>query len=217
MRGAAGIVWLCAFVALGASLVGSAPRAHAEAQGSGSLTATERRALDEGELIMRRVERRRGAARLLGGTSWQVIEAPPGTVWRALLDTSSYRHTLPRVDHARLLERKKRRRVVYIEHRAGLLRASYALKLRLDAEARQIRFELDDSHPSSVEDAWGFYRVLPYGKGRSLLVYGIMADIGEGLLAGLVRSTVHEWMLKVPMLFEKHIEGRGKKLYAKGS
>lgn len=197
--------------------MGPPPRAHAEAESSGSLTSAERRALDDGELIMRRVERRRGSDALMGGTSWQVIEVPPRIVWRALLDTSSYRHTLPRVHQAHLLERDERRRVVHIEHRAGLLRASYALELRLDSDARQIRFKLDESRPSSVDDTWGFYKVLPYGKSRSLLVYGIMADIGEGLLAGLVRSTVHEWMLKVPMLFEKHIEARGKKLYAEGT
>jgi hypothetical protein len=34
----------------------------------------------------------------------------------------------------------------------------------------------------------------------------ILADVGEGLIAGLVRKNVHEWMLRVPEQLKKFVE-----------
>jgi hypothetical protein len=63
-----------------------------------------------------------------------------------------------------------------------------------------------------VRAAWGFYNLRPHGEG-TLLAFGIMADIGDGLLTALVRPQVHEWMMKVPWMVKRFVEGSGRKLY----
>jgi hypothetical protein len=73
------------------------------------------------------------------------------------------------------------------------------------ADAR-MRFRLDRSRPSSIRDAFGELRVTPYPQGRSVVSLAILADVGEGLVAGLVRSNVHEWMLRVPAQLKKYVE-----------
>src|ERR1044071_6315105 len=89
--------WLSMLLFCGLLSGASAPffsTAHAGVD-STRFTAEETRRLDAGQLVFRRMVKNQGRLRLMGGSSWQVIDARPDVVWRALLDTPRYRRMMP--------------------------------------------------------------------------------------------------------------------------
>jgi hypothetical protein len=57
--------------------------------------------------------------------------------------------------------------------------------------------------------------VRPFQNGRAILTFGILADVGTGLLAGVARPQIHEWMLRVPEIIKGYVEGSGRSRYAR--
>jgi hypothetical protein len=197
---------LACVLCIGHGLALAAPKAR-------PLTAQERQQLDRGELVTRPEIERRGALRLVGGTSWQVINAKPSAVWQAVLDTSRYHRMLPRVKYAKLAQKNATQRTVFVMHSAGVIDASYYLKVKTYPERWDVTFTLDDSRPHSIRAAWGYYSVRPYANGKTLLAYGAMVDVGDGLFAGMTRTTVQDWALKVPWMIKRFVEGSGRWIY----
>jgi len=174
----------------------------------------ERKRLVAGQLVTRPVEERRGDLRLIGGSSWQVIKAPPDVVFRALLDTPRYDKLLPTVTGSSLVSEAATLRRVRLEHKKGPLGISYRLALTIDAANRDIGFKLNDRLDSGMRAAWGYFHVSAYGTDQTLLSYGVMADPGDGLIVGIVRSVIHDWMLKVPQQVRRFVESaHGRALY----
>lgn len=178
-----------------------------------ALTREELASLARGELVVRPVAERRGRFELMGGTSWQVIQASPNVVWQALLDTQHYPKMLPRVLEARLVIAAGDERTVFVRQGAAFVQTTYYLKLKHDEARGDVRFALDDTRPHGIAAAWGFYSVRPYRGGRTLLTYGIMADIGRGIVNFVIRETVHEWMLRTPWMVKRFVEGSGRWIY----
>lgn len=174
----------------------------------------EKARLLAGKLVKRAVTEERTGLQLIGGASWQLIKAPPDVVFRALLDTKNYSHSLPTVSRATLVSEQASIRRVKLEHKKGPLGISYRLALTIDKQRRDINFKLNDRLDSGMRAAWGFMSVQAYGPAQTLLSYGVMADPGDGLIVGLVRSVIHEWLLKVPAQVKKHVESPyGRRLY----
>jgi ribosome-associated toxin RatA of RatAB toxin-antitoxin module len=180
-----------------------------------AFSADEWRRLDAGELVFRSKTRNKGSLRLMGGASWQVIDASPDSVWKALLDTSHYHRMMPQVIEARLVRNKANVRTVFLRQGAkGLFEASYFLKVNVNEERRDITFTVDDQRPHDLlKAAWGFYSVRAYRGGKTLLAYSVMADVDGGPVVGLMRGTMHEWMLRTPSLVKGFVEGSGRRLY----
>jgi hypothetical protein len=187
--------------------------AGAGANGDTEFTREELARLDHGQLVERRVALQRGELRLMGGTSWQVIDAPPEIVWQAVLDTEHYDRMLPQVAEVRLVQEAGDARTVFVRHGGAIVQPSYYLAVKIDRSQHGLTFRMDESRPRSIRAAWGFYTVRPHAGNKTVLVYGVMADIGEGLLHALLRPQVAEWMLKVPSLVKRFVEGRGRFLY----
>lgn len=186
----------------------------AAGMGERGFTALERAQLEAGELVQRPAERRQGSLELLGGSSWQVIDAAPETVWQALLDTPHYPRMMPQVLEARLVRDDTTKRTVFMRQGAsGFMEKHYYLDVRIDEARRDITFSIDQQRPHDLRAAYGFYTVRPYKGRRTLLAYGVMADIGDGLLVGLVRDEVHEWMLKTPWMIKQFVEHTGRHIY----
>lgn len=183
------------------------------------LTADELSRLERGELVMRESSERRGQLRLIGGTSFQVVNAPVEVVWRALLDTQYYRRMLPELQSAQLVREiagpDGARRVVTLSHGRGPAQASYSIALQIDPVKRDIAFHMDESRPHDIRAAWGFYTLRPYSEGKSLLVFGVLTDPGDGLVRAVLRPAVQEWALKVPWMVKRFVEGSGRFIYKK--
>jgi ribosome-associated toxin RatA of RatAB toxin-antitoxin module len=210
-----GRVALLAVLVLSLALAGSfASSAHAGRESERELTQDERDSLAAGDLVRRPMTQRRGDLQLMGGTSYQVIEAPPRVVWSALLDTQRYPRMMPQVREARVVRTQDSERTVFMRQGAGPIDTSYYLKINVYQERGDITFAIDERRPHDLRAAWGFYTVRPYGKGeKTLLAYGVMADIGGGVFGSMVRSSVHEWMLKVPWTVKRFVEGSGRHIY----
>ena len=177
-------------------------------------SSDEKARLAAGKLVTRPVTDQRGSLRLIGGSSWQIIKAPPELVFRALLDTNNYPHSLPTVSRASVVSDAKTTRRVRLEHKKGPVGMAYRLALTIDYERRDVNFKLNDRLESGMRAAWGFLAAIPYGPDQTLLSYGVMLDPGDGLLVGLVRGMIHEWTLKVPSQMKKFIESPyGRRLY----
>jgi ribosome-associated toxin RatA of RatAB toxin-antitoxin module len=186
----------------------------ANQEASRDFSREERASLERGGLVQRPLVQRRGSLELMGGTSYQVIDASPDIVWRALLDTSRYPRMMPQVREARVVKSAAAERTVFVRQGTGPIEKTYYLKVKVYEQARNITFSIDDKRPHDLRAAWGFYTVRPYAGGeKTLLAYGVMADIGSGMLVALVRDEVHDWMLKVPFTVKRFVEGSGRKLY----
>jgi hypothetical protein len=165
----------------------------------------ERSDLEAGKLVVRREQLTRGDAHLIGGFSWQVIDAGPAEVWKAVTNLDAYPHFLPAVAEAKALERVGYDQRLYIRHRTPLVETSYCVLAHHDDASRTFRFRLDRTRAAAIDDAWGELRVTPYSGGRSVVSLAIMADLGSGMIARLMRGQVHEWMLRIPQQLQRYV------------
>jgi hypothetical protein len=189
--------------------------ARAESRAQRQFSAQERAKLAKGELVVRRMSQRRGPYNLVGGNSWQLIGSPPEIVWRALLDTYHYRRTIPAVLESALIKDKGKERIVFLRQGSRFLQVTNYLKLSIRADSKEIDFTIDEKLPHSIKAGWGFFTVRSYSKGTSVLAYGIMVDVGDNLVAEIVGGSAREWMLKVPWLVKRFLQGSGRYLYRK--
>jgi len=200
-----------------AAVAGSAPEADAQRRTDRGERApfshAEQERLARGGLVTRPTARARGQLRLVGGTSWQVVRQPPEVVWRAALDTPRYPQMLPRVSEARVIASDPRARTVYVRHAGGGVDARYYLKTRVSHAGKSLRFGLDDRRPHTIRAAYGFLTVRAWRPGQSLITYGVMADVGTGVLIGLLRPTIQTWILRVPWTMKRFIETSGWRRY----
>jgi hypothetical protein len=199
------------------STIAPAPVVAQQDRAPRGFTAAEKARLGRGELVRRMVSKRRGSLTLVGGSAWQVIDAPPDAVFRALSDVPRYPRMLPRVSRARVVSSRGNQKVLMIQHDYGVADPRYYLRTRFYPERRDITFTLDDSRQNSLRAAWGFFTVRPYGRNRTLLAYGCMADVGDGVVSGFLRSTVHDWMMRVPNTIMRFVEGSGRRRYVSAS
>jgi hypothetical protein len=206
--GALGVLTACLAVALTAG---------AQSAVTQPFSAEERARLANGELVSRPVTERHSGLRLLGGSSWQLIDATPDAVFRTLLETRFYHRMLPAVSGAKLISAQGNTRRVRIEHKKGPLGVAYRLALQIDPVRRDITFKLNDRLESGMRAAWGFLTVHPYGAQKTLLAYGVMADPGDGLLVSMVRGVIHEWLMKVPLQVKRFVEGSTGRAFARES
>lgn len=171
--------------------------AAAAAQSAAPFTRSERRRLVRGELVTRPETRLEGGFHYVGGTSWQRVRAPRERVWRVVQDIDLYPRLIPGVDEARLIEDRGARRLIFLRHRYALVSASYYAWVRADRDAHTLHFELDRSRPHDVRAGRGFLTVEPY-RGGSIVTWGVRADVGSGLVTGVIEPLVRRWILEVP-------------------
>ncbi|AKF05424.1 SRPBCC family protein [Sandaracinus amylolyticus] len=172
----------------------------------------ERSVLAAGRLIARRRVEQRGNLVHFGGTSFQTVDRPLTEVWRAVRDPANYRNLLPQVESVSVVSRGEHEGVIRIEHAYGLIRAAYHLRLRFADGRHDLTFDLDATRPNDVRSARGFMTLSewPGDPGRTLVTWGILAAVDEGILGGLVRPQLHAWMLRVPTTMRSYLQGRGR-------
>ncbi len=183
-----------------------------------SLTDREMQRLERGRLVARRTTERRGGMLLIGGTSYQVVNLPPERIWRALNDRAGYlRRMLPATQSVRDIQRRGSIRTLRLTHEYGIVSASYAVTFTYDDTAKTIIFRLDETRPHDLRAGWGFIKLRPWGDDgdQTLIAFGMMADVGSGLISGALRPTLHEWMLKVPWTIKQYLEGSGRRRYGR--
>jgi carbon monoxide dehydrogenase subunit G len=193
---------------------GAAGRSGAQ-QGQSGFSADERATLDSGRIVVRRRTERRGGLTHFGGTSFQRIDRPLDQVWRAVRDPSNYRSLLPQVESVRTVSRGEHEAVVRLEHAYSVVHAAYHLRVTFDDTRHDLSFDLDPRRPNDVRAARGFCSLQrwPGAEGSTLVSWGILAAVDDGLVGGIVRPQLHDWMLRVPTTMRSYLHGAGRERF----
>ena len=79
-------------------------------------------------------------------------------------------------------------------------------------------FDLDPRRPNDVRAARGFLTLSrwPDDPDRTLVSWGILAAVDDGLVGDLVRPQLHDWMLRVPSTMRRYLHGAGRELFVAG-
>lgn len=174
--------------------------------GSSGFSGTERARLNRGDLVVRQSASVVRGHKMVGGSAWIRVRRPPDVVYRAATDYARWTRFIPRATETRAVRRGASPNV-FVRHRYGPVDARYELRVVAQAHAHDVRFSLDPSRPHTIAAAWGYMHVTPY-EGGSLLSFGVMIDVGDGLVRTLFEDEVQRWALRVPQELRRWVESR---------
>jgi hypothetical protein len=194
--------------ALIGSLMFALPPGSARAE---TLTPSEQARLDRGETVIRSQNVDRGDQHYVGGVTYTVLSVSAAEVSALFDDVSAYRHVLPKTKGARQVGVDRGDTLVELVQGNALYEATYTIRVR--RSVRELRFWLEPTRPHEIDDAWGFFRIEPFttatGEERVLLTYGVLVDVGPGIVRELFEERVRAAMLSVPQLVQRHLARRG--------
>lgn len=200
-------ITLAALVTLGA-----AHRAHAEAQGKEAMARLER-----GESLVYEQTIERHGHRYVGGVAYAIVPATAGELEALFDDADAFRKILPATKDARRLDTHGDEFFVELRHGNAVLEGGYTLFVRREFAERTVRFWVDRRRPRAIDDAWGFFRYAPLGPStadapdvpagapRALLAYGVLVDVGPGLVRVLFEERVRRALLSVPWRLRRYV------------
>lgn len=174
-----------------AALVGLSTPARAD-----GLTESETERLVQGATVVRPQDLDQGARRYIGGVAYTLVDASADDTAALLSQVDAWRRVLPKTRSTRRVGSVGGDALVEITHGAGLVQVTYTVRLRV--QGRDVRFWMDPSRRHDIEDAWGFMRAEPMPQGRTLLTYGVLIDMGPGLLRDWFENRVRDVALTVP-------------------
>jgi len=178
------------------------------------LTDEDKKLLATGELVMKRKSEQRGALKLIGGQSWQIVDVPIEIAWRAIEDLPGYRRFIPLATETELENQVGEEAELAIRQQWGPIDVRYVLQATLEPRSRTMMFRVDHSRPHDIRAGWGFMRLRPYKGTQTLVSFGALVDIGDGVFVSIIRPAVRNDMLRIPFYFKRHLEGDGRGLYA---
>jgi hypothetical protein len=170
-------------------LIGAA--AHADGLSSG-----EADRLASGGTVTRTQELERGQRRYVGGVTYTIVDAGADELASLLDDVERWKRILPRTRGARHVGSAGGDVLVEVTHGWALVQYVYTMRMRRDGNVT--RFWMDPFRRHDIEDAWGFFRAEPLLGGRTLVTFGILIDVGPGLLRDLFEDRVRELALTIP-------------------
>ncbi len=185
-----------------AALAGVLPANAASADG---LSKAEMHRLLRGESVERSQSLTRSNRRYVGGLSYVIVDAGLDELSPVLSNVETWRRILPRTRSARRVGEMGQDVLLEVSQGSALLNATYTM--RVHREEREVRFWMDPERPHDIEDAWGFLRAEPLPDGRTLVTYGVLIDMGPGLLRDLFEGTVRHLALSVPERVREYVEG----------
>jgi hypothetical protein len=162
------------------------------------LSRVETQRLLRGESVTRDQTVSVGNRTYVGGVSYVIVDEPAQDVTRLLADTGVWKRLLPKTRAAKRVGRAGQDDLVELTNGTLFLQATYTMRLRREGDG--VKFWLDRSRHHDVEDAWGFLRVEPMagGRGRSLVSYGVLIDVGDGVARDLFEGPVRDLAMSVP-------------------
>lgn len=169
------------------------------------LTAEDKALLETGELVTKEKSEDRGQLQLFGGQSWQVLDVPVDVAWKTVGDLSNYKEIVPVATESKVQRQKGNEAEVAIRQQKGLIDIRYLLRTKLDDDRRVMIFRMDPSR-SDLRAGWGFVRVRPWKGNKTLMSFGALVDIGDGVFVSLIRPSVRKHLLRMPTRFKKFVE-----------
>ena len=161
-----------------------------------SLGADEVDRLLRGDCVARTQDLRRGLRRYVGGVTYKIFDTTPEELASLLDDVGDWGRFLPKTRDAHRVGAIGNDPLVQITHGSALVQVGYTLRVHRDGSS--VRFWMDPARPHDIEDVWGFFRAAPMGDGRTLVTYGILIVMGDGILRDMFEDRVREFALEVP-------------------
>jgi len=174
---------------------------------SNQLTPEEKQLLAKGELVIKQKSEQRGAYKLFGGQSWLIVDVPIDIAWRALQDLPSYKNFIPLATESDVKHQAGDEADLAIRQQWGPVDVRYVLQTTVEQQRGAVMFRVDHSQAHDIRAGWGFIRVRPYKNGRTLVSFGALVDIGDGVFVSIVRPAVRRDLLRIPYFFKQHLEG----------
>lgn len=174
------------------------------------LSAGEQARLATGATVIREQTVEDDDHRLVGGVTYTVVEATPEELEATFDDVDAYKQLLPRTRYARRVSGPGTDTFIEVSQGNSVVSASYVLEVRKYPRERTVRFWLAPSFPHAIDDAWGFFRAeaLPPaedGTPRTLLTYGVLVDVGPGIVRTFYEDKLRAAMLTVPQLVRQYV------------
>jgi hypothetical protein len=176
-----------------------------------ALSPDENTRLMHGETIQRTETVERGEDhRYVGGVTYTIVEASPDELAALLEDVAAYKQILPRTKRARIVGVDGSDFFVELRQGNAIAEAAYTIRVHRDPAKREVRFWLDPTRPHGIDDAWGFFRYEPLaqvtpGVPRVLLTYGVLVDLGPGIVRDLFEERLRAMMLSVPQRVREYV------------
>lgn len=174
---------------------------------SEELTVDDKMLLSQGELVMKEKSEQRGAYKLFGGQSWQIIDVPVDVAWTALQDLSGYKNFIPLATESVIQHEAGEEADLALRQQWGPVDIRYVLQTTFQNERSAVVFRVDHSQDHDIRAGWGFIRVRPYKGSKTLVSFGALVDIGDGMFVSIVRPAVRRDLLRIPYFLKKHLEG----------
>jgi hypothetical protein len=160
------------------------------------LSIVEADRLASGGLVTRTQELDRGDRRYVGGVTYAIVDGRPDDVAALVDDVQAWGRLFPMTRDTRYIGADAGGTIVEVTQGASLVHVTYTMRVR--REGSVVRFWMDRSYPHDIEDVWGFLRTEPLEGPRQLVTFGILIDMGAGLLRDLFEPRVREVALTVP-------------------
>lgn len=171
------------------------------------LTAEESARLGRSETVIREQTIERADRRWVGGVTYTVLNASAAEVAAVFEDVASLSRVLPRTKSAKVVESRGADQFLELVQGNSLMEARYTIRVR--RTPGEARFWLDPSRPHEIDDAWGFFRyegfIGPTGEERVLLTYGVLVDVGPGIVRELFEERLRTTLLSVPQLLRRRV------------
>lgn len=180
---------------------------------SDELTDEDKKLLMAGQLVMKQTSEQRGTLKLIGGQSWQIMDVPIGVAWQALADLPGYKNFIPLVTESDVRHQTGNDADLAIRQQWGPIDVRYVFQTTLDPDRSSVVFRVDHSQPHDIRAGWGFMRVRPFKGNRTLVSFGALVDIGDGVFVSIIRPAIRRDLLRIPFYFKRHLEGEGRSLY----
>jgi ribosome-associated toxin RatA of RatAB toxin-antitoxin module len=177
------------------------------------LTDEDKRLLLAGELVVKQKNEQRGSLKLIGGQSWQIVNVPVDVAWQALMDLARYKHFIPLATESNVKHQAGNEADLAMRQQWGPIDVRYVFQTTLDPDHRSVVFRVDHSQDHDIRAGWGFLRVRPFKGNRTLVSFGALVDIGDGVFVSIIRPAVRRDLLRIPLYFKRHLEGEGRILY----
>lgn len=188
-----------------AALVLAGLCASSDARADG-LSTNERTRLDNHETVARAQTLERGERRYIGGVTYTVLDAPPSEVAALLDDADALQKVLPRTKDAHYTGSIGGDRLLELTQGNALVQATYTIRIKRDPS--EASFWLEPSRPHGIEDTWGFFRWQSWGENQTLLTYGILVDVGPGIVRDFFEDRFRAALLSVPQFVRRQLAER---------
>ena len=186
----------------------TAPVALAPLASADTLSSDETSRLSQGDTVVRNTTLDGDDYRYVGGVSYTILETTPDELATMLEDVATYRAVLPRTQAARKVETRGEDTFVELTQGTSIFQTSYTIRIRKDPAESTVRFWLDTTRPHGIDDAWGFFRYATLGDGRVLLTFGVLVDVGPGVVRMFFEERLRSAMMSVPMRVRRFLRSK---------